>query len=588
MKILRKEMKMKRIVKFVMALAIAVSLCACSSAPAVDQEEPSKMTDGTYTASAQGNNSEITVHVTISNDKITEITMEGNDSNHIQVEVENILPARIIEAQSTGVDTVSGATITSRAVLTAVKDCVAQAGGDLSQKPSVETTNEEITCDVVVVGAGLSGLTAANKLLAEGVNVVVIEQLDITGGTTRFAGGSMFGTLDENYDVEELGAKYKIEGEKVDSMIASLGDIFGFYKSLGFSLAYENEREINRVKVFNDSIGNADDEGGWLWSKSLELAYLENGGTLLMGTKAVGIRTDETGAVVGIDAETKAGTLTIHSKYTVMATGSAAGNRELLAQYTPTDADGEWSQASVGSTGEGIAMMLDLGAVALDGWNSGMGLPYTNIQVGRSDRDDYISPLADANALFVDYDGVRKTKETTGRMFDTAYKNLGKLDAYFTVFDAPLADSLGFTDELETGLKENASHFFKADSLEELAKTVGFDVDVFLATVEEYNGYCETKEDTQFNKDPEFLNAIDEGPYYVVKHDLMSLDVTGGVHSTANFEVVNANGDVIPNLYAVGSTIVGDFVGFAGGSNFICGAYSSLTAAESIIQALSE
>lgn len=111
----------------------------------------------------------------------------------------------------------------------------------------------------------------------------------------------------------------------------------------------------------------------------------------------------------------------------------------------------------------------------------------------------------------------------------------------------------------------------------------GFDEATFLATVEEYNGYCEAGEDTAFGKDHQYLNAIAEGPFYCAKHELMSLDVTGGVHTNENFEVTKAAGSVIPNLFAVGSTTVADIVRGAGGANFACAAYTSLTAAETII-----
>lgn len=171
-------------------------------------------------------------------------------------------------------------------------------------------------------------------------------------------------------------------------------------------------------------------------------------------------------------------------------------------------------------------------------------------------------------------------------MFDLSYKVVGKIDAYFTIFDSALAESLGFTDTLEAGLTENSAHFFKADTLEELAAAAGFDEATFLATIEEYNGYCETGVDEQFGKNAEYLNAISEGPFYAVKHDLMSLDITGGIRTSDQFEVIDENGTPIPNLYAVGSTSVAEIGGTAGGANFASAAYSSLTAAESIIALL--
>lgn len=163
-------------------------------------------------------------------------------------------------------------------------------------------------------------------------------------------------------------------------------------------------------------------------------------------------------------------------------------------------------------------------------------------------------------------------------MFDPSYKDAGKVDAYFTIYDSALAEKLGITEKLEEGLTSNKSHFFKADSLEEPASLCGFEEDTFLATVEEYKA----GEDAAFGKDPQYLNAIAEDPFYCVKHELMSLDVTGGVHTNENFEVTKADGSVIPN-FAVGSAVVADIVKTAGGANFACTAYTTLTAAKTII-----
>lgn len=590
---------MKRFTSLVLAAALALSCAACSSGssestPSAEPEATAAFKAGTYTATVEGNNGPLTVSVTVSNDAITAVDIGENvETKHLMDSVGVMLPQAILDQQSLAVDAVSGATITSRAILSAVTKCIEQAGGDvaaLSVKPEPgPRTSETIDCDVAVVGAGIAGLTAANRLLSEGVNVVLLEQLDIAGGTARFAGGSMYGTLGdiEENTPEALLNKFlapNVNVEKATRLFETMDQTFDFYKSLGFTLGYEKPEETTRVVVVDQSIGEVLEEGGYIWSKSLENAFADRGGELRLGTKVVALKT-ENGAVVGVEAETDNGTLTVNAKYTIMASGSAVGNKELLSIYCPTRADGEVFQSSSGCTGEGIAMMLDLGAVPLDNWNPGLTLPCTVAAYARTTRE-YLSPLANAGALFVNYDAVREAKETTGKIFSTAWQTVGKVDAFFAVYDAPLAESLGFTELLETGVSENSRAFWKADTLEEVAELAGLDKDTFLATVEEYNGYCAAGEDAAFGKAPELLTAIDEGPFYIVKHELANLDVVGGVLTSNSFEVLNGDGEPIPGLYAAGSTTAGDLVGNGGGANFTVAAYSARTAAESIIENL--
>ena len=581
--------------KSVLSLVITLAMLAVCLTPAIAE---ASFTPGTYSATVPGNNGDVTVSVTVTEDAITDVTIgENNETMHIMNEVQAAIPQAILDSQSLAVDALSGATITSRAVLSAAAKCIEQAGGDtaaLSEKPAVEATEEVIDTDVVVVGAGIAGLTAANKLLSEGVSVVLIEQLDIIGGTTRFAGGSMFGTLDPEATSDWLLERYGVSGrrtgekypnmEKLERMVEVMPDTFDFYRSLGFNLDYEKPEEINRVVVRDDSIGDVLKEGGYIWAKSLVDAYESRGGKLLLGTKATALR-QEDGAIVGVDAETKTGTLTINAKYTIMATGSAVGSRELMAEFCPTKADGEIYQSSVGSTGEGIAMLLDLGAVPFEDWDAGLGLPCTFPVYARSNRD-YLSPFANDGALFVGYDGVREAKEWTGKLFTGVYQIVGKPDAFFTILDAPTAEKLGLTEALADGLSWNTTHFFQADTLEALAEAAGFDTETFLATVEDYNGYCEAGEDLVFGKDADKLSAISEAPFYAVKNELAHLDVVGGVQTSNDFEVITESGETVPGIYAVGNVTGRDLMGNAGGSAFSVAAYTSLTACESILSKL--
>ncbi len=160
---------------------------------------------GTYTASAQGNNGPVELSVTFDEEKITEITIgKHGETTGISDAAFEKIPAAIIENQSLGVDTISGATYTSQAILDAVADCVTQAAGDAEalRAVAVEGGGEaekavlaDSEVDVLVIGGGGAGLSAALSASQNGASVILVEKLSALGGNTFRCGGA-FNTCD--------------------------------------------------------------------------------------------------------------------------------------------------------------------------------------------------------------------------------------------------------------------------------------------------------------------------------------------------------------------------------------------------------
>ena len=161
-------------------LAFAMLFC-CMSAFA--------MTDGTYTGTADGRNGPVTVEVTIAGDAIEKIEVVSHkEMPGIGTNATDTLPGAIVESQSLGVEAVAGATITSEAILAAVADCVAQAGGDadamkaVAVAEKVPTQAESIDTQLVIVGGGGAGMTAAIRARELGLDVVLLEKMSFMGG----------------------------------------------------------------------------------------------------------------------------------------------------------------------------------------------------------------------------------------------------------------------------------------------------------------------------------------------------------------------------------------------------------------------
>ena len=200
-------MKHKKLLSTLLACAMVISLAACgqtteegqSPAPSPTQTaEAGLYTPGTYTGTAAGRNGDVTVEVTCSADAITAVTVtEHQETAGVADPAIEKIPEEIVEYQSLGVDAVTGATITSQAILDAAAAAIEQAGGDVEALKAVKPTGGETAAmedrdtQVLVVGAGLAGLAAAVSAREAGAEVLVIEKLSATGGTSALSGGGI-------------------------------------------------------------------------------------------------------------------------------------------------------------------------------------------------------------------------------------------------------------------------------------------------------------------------------------------------------------------------------------------------------------
>ncbi|MCL2558891.1 MAG: FAD-dependent oxidoreductase [Turicibacter sp.] len=565
---------MKKLGKFLvlslMLFAAIGLLAACNNDDNGDEvaETDGLFTAGTFTGVGAGYDGEITVEVTFSEDEILEINVvEHTDTaGFAETAIDNIVP-NILAAQSTNIDSVSGATYTADGVLEAVADAIRQAGADPADlAPLVGDTGEEIDinteADVIVVGGGMSGLTTAISAAQNGASVILIEKMPMLGGSTLFGGGlSVAGsdwqiehggliTHDELYegwtnlqvdDPRQVGFLYP---ELTRQMVDNSGEAFNWLLAMDYQVALHPGGRMLVPETPEDWVG----WGGPLLVEFLEEQARDLGVEIHLETRGRDLVMTENGVVTGVVAEGPSGevTYTAHNAV-VLATGGFSRNEELMARLIPELAPFvQYSTAAVGHMGDGVIMAEEAGAVLHEEqWLIGLGL-----------QNEFSGMLVSAvPGILVNHEGNRYVMETRPPGFIDHYTYLYNFtinyspDGAFFVFDS----SEAFETRVEQ-IEEHGDHpdAFTGETIQALAEAMGVPYENLLAAIDQINAAYNGEADDPFGRDAEGINPITEGPFHAMRLFPMDMGTIGGVITNDGYQVLDANGDVIPGLMAVG------------------------------------
>ena len=596
-------------VKQVGALLLsAILLVGCTSNNASETTTPSDggMTAGTYTSTQSGYAGEFDVTVTVDASSITDITIgENSETEAIGGMAIEQLPQTIIDAQSVAVDGVSGATFTSDAIIAGVKDCLTQAGADMSKFETASgetTTGEEITMDkdVVIVGAGAAGLTAAIRLKDQGVdNIIVLEQMAHTGGASATCGGGFLaaGTAIQSEDsVEGLIDEITTKGHELNDM--ELTEVHA--QTSGETLTWL--MDTTAVEMNEPAEGSYDYTavgGGAQFMATLADYATTQGIEILLNTKAETLIYDESGmnGVMGVTAsDTEGNTYTINSKYVILATGGYGANTEMteganigrVIYYGPVSSDGS-----------GIQMAQDVAAVTRN-------MEYVGVKPNGLEISDgvgkYTQPANNAmwkaSAGFsVNKQGERVVNEQASEAeLVAAYKQQDDW-ALYTVMD-PTAYEVFHSTAIEKHLLSDAdiekwfeekgtgtTIFVHGESVEDAATQAGIDPVALQTTIDEFNAGIEAGND-EFGREVT-MTFDDSGEIYIIKQNLRFATTLGGLDVTTDMQVQDGTGTVIPGLYAAGE-VVGAEQGDASTGYLSWASTSGYIAANAISTALSE
>ena len=608
---MKKAQIKKSVSALAMAAVIAVSLfgygCGAKSASTSSDAGVS----GDFTGTAKGFGGDVSVTLTLTDGAITGCTAEGKEETQgVGSEAIAKMPGAIAESGSIAVDGVSGATITSTAIKEAAAAALTAAGlnpDDYKTAVENDATAEDSTvdADVVVVGAGGAGMTAAITAAAEGKSVVILESQSMVGGNSvRATGGMNAGKTvyqDENEFGESAGVEKTLktaaekyaDNETITALAKTVSEQWAAYQAnpTGYFDSVElmeldtmiGGKGINDPELVETLCANSADAIDWLDEHGITLhnvssfggasvkrihrpvnaegktvsvgSYMipllqENcekaGVKMMLDTTATEILTDANGAAVGVKATGASGeTVTVNAKAVVLATGGFGANLDMVVKYKP-ELKGFMTTNAPGIQGQGIEMAQAIGAATVD-----MDQIQIHPTVEANTAALITEGLRGDGAILINEEGQRFIDEVGTRDVVSAAE-IAQTGSYsWLVVDQAMADA---SSVIQGYIKKG--YTVTGSTYEELGKAMGVDAAAFAETMEKWNGYVEAKNDPDFGR-TSFANPLNTAPYYAVK-------VTAGVHHTmgglkinANTEVLNEKGEVIPGLFAAGEVTGG-------------------------------
>jgi flavocytochrome c len=593
---------MKKLTALLASATMALSLVGCS-------------TGKTYTGEAFGHDKEnpVKVTLTIKDKTITKVEVDAShETNGIGSKAAETMPGAIVAANSLEVDGVSGATQTSKAIIEAATAALKQAGlepSDLVSKNTSTTKAKDIeeTVDVVVVGAGGAGMTAAITATDAGKKVIVVESQPIAGGNSvRSTGGmnaaktpyqdknefkeaagvektlataaekyadnatitALAATVKSQWDAYQanpqgyfdsvelmeldtlIGGKGKNNPELVKALAENSAAAIEWLASIGADVKNVGAfggASVKRIHRPVNADGKVTAVGAYI-VPILEKNLQDRNVQFLFDTTANEIIMKD-GKAVGIKATGKDGhKVTINAKSVVIATGGFGANAEMVEKYKP-ELKGFATTNAEGAQGQGIEMATAVGAATVDMDQIQI---HPTVHIEEDGNAHLITEgLRGDGAILVNAEGKRFYDEVSTRDKVSAAIIAQPDKSAWLVVDQSMVDkSAVIAGYIKSGYTVTGATY------EELAKAMGVDEATFVSTMNTWNQAVEAKSDAEFNR-TSFANPLTAAPYYAIKITPAVHHTMGGIVINPKAEVLNEKGEVISGLFAAGEVTGG-------------------------------
>lgn len=521
------------------------------------KKEVKVVSDGTFLGAGEGRNGLIEVAITVKDGKVTSAEiMSEHETHEIAGTAINTIMSQFLEnGTAEGIDVVSGATYTSTGLIDALNAAVDSSKGLEAE----EVVYRDTDCDIAIIGAGGTGLTAATEAASKGARVIVLEKMGIVGGNTNYSTGGINAAYTK--EQERLGIKDSKEVFFEDTMRGGryLNDPELVQKIVDESAATVEwlqspliGADLSDVGAFGGATNKRihRPQGGFAIGEHLvpllHKAALAQGAEIRMNNKVTDIL-EEDGRAVGVKVLCNGLEYTIRAGAVIIATGGFGANPDMITLYQPTLKDFATTNHA-GATGDAFAMIEKFDA-ALTQMEQIQTHPTVVVGTGIM-----ITEAVRGNgAIMVNRTGKRFVDEMENRdiVSNAVLKSEGK--TAFIIFDQGIRDSLKVIEEYATrGLMTEGA------SIADLAQKIKIPADALEETISRYNEYVKTKKDEDFNRNPTSMDLpIAKAPYYAIEIEPAIHHTMGGIKINSKAEVQNKSGSSIPALFAAGEVTGG-------------------------------
>lgn len=408
--------------------------------------------------------------------------------------------------------------------------------------------------DAVIIGSGGTGLTAALQTRELGLNVVVLEKNEKTGGNTSRASSGMNaseslvqldeGIIDNNHDF------YK-ETLKGGGLLndRDMLKYFVDHSALAISWLMKYGVRLTDLTITGGMSkkrahrpGSMEPVGFYLTSR-LTTQVKKAGVDIFTGAKVTKLLQDKHQKVNGVEVETSEGTKTVKAKTVLLATGGFGASKKIIKKYRPDLVDYKTTNQP-GATGDGLKL-----AKALDAQLMQMNFIQVHPTADTDNPHVYLigEGLRGEGAILVNKSGKRFVNELNTRKIVSGVITDLHEDGAYLIFDSGVRAhfaAVEFYDQI--GLVK------RGESLADLAKEIGVDGKNLIATVECWNKAVETHKDKDFGRTTGMDRELDRGPFFAIHIHPVVHYTMGGIHINTETQVLDTNGNVIKGLYAAG------------------------------------
>lgn len=434
--------------------------------------------------------------------------------------------------------------------------------------------SEKIECDVCVVGAGISGLSACVQAAQAGANVIVLEAAGTAGGNGQGVEGSFAANspLQKEQGIEFSCSKL-VENELKATQYRVDGQLWkDLYNNSGSNIEWLMENGVEFSGEVNDyGTGGGIVSMHWYKDGKAGVGYVP---PMVKTAEKLGVQFKystpakkpiiENGAVVGVYAkDTNEKWIEVRAKAVILASGGFGADSEMVARigYNPNNI---WYYGSPSNAGDGWRIAMEAGAKDFSYMAADNAHAYIKAfpHEGPVDMPNCMMSMA-GFMIWVNQNGMRFCREDCC-VENFCLQNPPKWNQkeWFFVFDTTIYDAIcGMVGiDLDKGHEILASSvetneedtLFEAQSFEELAKKVGIDSAALAEEMKRYNSFCAAGADDDWCKDAKWMMPLGDPPYYIAKPDTLFLMTIGGIATDRNGQAIDDDGNIVPGLYAVG------------------------------------